>query len=160
MEDNREVRDTRKTWFTWPHLPAVQSITPPRWISYLYSILGAGTTCVHNTYGSTLFFLSTSCIVWTENEIFFLIFWIITFTCSPSCTWPFIQSFNYSINQVMNFFVSISCWCQNIILFGIKNLSFFYHIFFFLKLKSQYYFYLLAIPPLLQGDFLYLIKLK
>lgn len=87
--------------------------------------------CWHNTYGSTLFFLSTSCIVWTENEIFFLIFWIITFTCSPSSTWPFIQSFNYSINQVMNFFVSISCWCQNIILFGIKNLSFFYHIFFF-----------------------------
>lgn len=33
-------------------------------------------------------------------------------------------------------------------------------IFFFFKLKSQYYFYLLAIPLLLQGDFLYFDKAK
>ena len=107
----------------------------PRWISYPYSIFwcSAGTTCVHNPYISTSFFFHILHRVnWKWNILSYL--WIITFICSSSSTWPFIQSFNYSINQVMKFFVSISCWCQNIILFGIKIRSLFfifYHIFYF-----------------------------
>ena len=112
-------------------------------LSIFHIWCSAGTTCVHKYISTSFFFHILHRVNWKWNILSYL--WIITFICSSSSTWPFIQSFNYSINQVMKFFVSISCWCQNIILFGIKIRSFFFFfIISFIIIKKSILFYLLV----------------